>query len=59
MSQKKWQICAVSRLHILCHSGRYVSLVLEDQNEHDEKKEEQDNNHGTDYKEGIDEEVDA
>ena len=36
-----------------------VSMFLEDQNEHDEKKEEQDNNHGTDYKEGIDEEVDA
>ena len=29
MSQKKWQICGASRLHILCHSGNNPFEVLE------------------------------
>ena len=28
MSQKKWKICAVSRLHILCHSDRGGILLI-------------------------------
>ena len=29
MSQKKWQICGASRLHILCHSANNPLEVLE------------------------------
>ena len=49
MSQKRWQICGASRLHILCHSvaRRDIAVKGLDENKIEDKDVNEDNNEET------------